>query len=149
MSDSKKSVIDRLYECIEADGYDSLAEDEKSMFALYWLFMEGNNGGLHQFFFNDSGKFAHQALKGLEVVGAAQTADILRRAVAAFPNGQIPDDLEERRTLLDELEEADEDFVQRFRELNSEFFKCQEDVAEMLNAYRSGHPELFPCLEKN
>jgi hypothetical protein len=48
------------------------------MLAINWLFTEGYNGGLHQFFFNDSGQLAIWALRGLETVGAIGTADILR-----------------------------------------------------------------------
>ena len=137
------TMIDRLYECIEAGGFDSLTAEEESLFALYWLFTEGYNGGLHQFFFNDSGKLAVHALRGLEMVGADQTADIFRRAIATFPNGHVPTDLGKRRELL-----VDDAYYEQLGTLTTEFFGCHEDVAELLEAYQQRHPGQFPCLSK-
>ena len=148
MSDTGKSWIDRLYECIEAGGFDGLTDAEKSMFGLYWLFAEANNGGVHQFFFNDSGSLAGEALRGLEMVGAVETADILRRAVAAFPNGRVPADQQERRSLMEELDGGDDALTERLGELTAELYACREDVAELLDAYRKAHPEQFPCLKR-
>ena len=143
MAESKpKSRLDRFYERIESQGFESLTLSERASFGLTWLFRETNNGGLHQFFFNDAGKLAPDALRGLEMVGAFKTADILRRALGAFPDSRVPVDILERRELLcDVPEELQWD---RLGELTTEFFQSSEPVAELLDAYIRKHPEEFP-----
>jgi hypothetical protein len=62
--------MDRLYGLIQRDGLNGLTDAEIGFFGIYWFVMETNNGGLHQFFFNDSGQLALPALAYLERVGA-------------------------------------------------------------------------------
>src|SRR4051794_1936183 len=66
--------MDRLHDRIKTHGIGSLTDAERQMLAVHWLFVEGYNGGLHQFFFNDAGQFAEAALNGLQAVGARKTA---------------------------------------------------------------------------
>jgi len=143
MTESKpKSRLDRFYERIESQGFESLTLSERASFGLAWLYMETNNGGLHQFFFNDAGKLAPDALRGLEMVGAPKTADILRRAMSIFPDSRVPVEILERRELLCGLpEELQWD---RLGELTTEFFQSSEPVAESLDAYVQKRPEEFP-----
>lgn len=42
---------------------------------------EVNNGGFNQYFFNDSGQFAIEAIEGFELIGARERAELVRRAV--------------------------------------------------------------------
>src|SRR5438552_14195502 len=101
MAESKPTRrIDRLFERIESHGFESLTLSERASFGLTWLYRETYNGGLHQFFFNDAGKLASDALRGLEMVGAPITADILRRAMSVFPNGIVPPEQDDRREYL-------------------------------------------------
>ena len=138
----KKSRMDRLFERIESDGFESLTPGERSAFALRWLYVEANNGGLHQFFFNDAGKLAGDALRGLEVLGATGTASILRRAMAVFPGSVVPTDQTQRREFLcDSLTPEQEELLD---DLTSEFFQSSEPVADLLTAYIEQHPEEFP-----
>lgn len=143
MTDSKpKSRMDRFYERIETHGFESLTLSERASFGLTWLYMETNNGGLHQFFFNDAGKLAPDALRGLEMVGAPATASILRRAMSVFPDGVVPPDQEQRRAFMcDSLTEDQEDLLS---DLTTEFFQSREPVAELLDTYVQKHPEEFP-----
>ncbi len=134
--------IDRIYGRIESHGFESLTLSERASFGLTWLYMETNNGGLHQFFFNDAGKLAPDALRGLEMVGAPETASILRRAMSVFPDGVVPLDQEQRREFLcDALTPVQE---QVLRDLTTEFLQSSEPVAELLDAYVQKHPEEFP-----
>ena len=117
-------------------------QSEGASFGLTWLYRETYNGGLHQFFFNDAGKLASDALRGLEIVGAPITADILRRAMSVFPNGIVPTKQDDRREYLcDVLTPEQERFLDV---LTTEFFKDAEPVAELLDAYVAPHPEEFP-----
>ena len=138
MSDTR-SPIDRLHAIVERDGFASLTEAEAGLLGIYWFVAETNNGGVHQFFFNDSGQFAVAALGYLEQIGAAKTASILGRAIALFPGGKVPTDQEERREVLETM--GDQGIS--FGPLTNELFKCGEDVNEFHVAYARAHPELF------
>ena len=89
-----------MFERIESHGFESLTLSERAFCGLMWLYLETNNGGLHQFFFNDAGKLAPDALRGLEMVGAPTTASILRRAMSVFPDSIVPADQTQRREFL-------------------------------------------------
>jgi hypothetical protein len=45
---------------------------------------EIDNGGFHQYFYNSSGEFAPDAVDGLLLIGAAEHAELLQRAMAVF-----------------------------------------------------------------
>jgi len=136
------SRLDRLFERIEAHGFESLTPSERSAFALRWLYLEVNNGGFHQFFFNDAGKLAGDALRGLEFLGAEVTAGILRRAMAIFPGSVVPAGQKERREYMcDSLTDKQEELLGA---LNKEFYESSEPVADLLTAYIGDHPEEFP-----
>ncbi len=138
----KKKRIDRLYDRIESHGFESLTPSERASFALTWLYMETNNGGLDQFFFNDAGRLAPDALRGLEMVGAPKTASILRRAVSIFPNRVVPPEQSERREFLCEAITPEQE--QLLDDLTTEFYKAPGPVAQLLTAYVEQHPEEFP-----
>lgn len=144
MSDTTTSKIDELFAKIERSGLDSLTESERCCFGIFWLFREVNNGGFHTFFFNDAGRFACEALAGLEKVGAHKTADIVRRAIDVFPDAKVPADQEARRSVLSNLPEESQ--WDSLGELSDEFFASNEDVAGLVNGYISKNPEEFPTF---
>lgn len=149
MSDSEKRPIDLLYEKIEAGGLESLTESERWLFALTWLGLETNSGGLHQFFFNDAGKFAADAVLGLDTIGASKSADVLRRAIGLFPRGHVPTDQTERRRVLNRLPENVQ-WKALGEELTREFWAaCAEDQwAQRASDYVASHRDLFPALHQ-
>ncbi len=137
-----KRRIDRLFERIESQGLESLTLSERASFGLTWLYTETNNGGLHQFFFNDAGKLAPDALRGLEMVGAPATANILRRAMSVFPGGVVLAEQAERREFLCEVLTPEQEKL--LDDLTTEFYRSPEPVAELLDTYIKRHPEEFP-----
>jgi hypothetical protein len=144
MSDTKPPKIDKLFAKIERSGLGSLTEGERFCFGIFWLFREINNGGLHTFFLNDAGRFALDAMTGLEKIGAHKTADILRRAIGIFPEGKIPTDQEARRSVLTSL--LDESQWDRLGELSDEFFASNEDVAGLINRHIAQNSGDFPAF---
>jgi hypothetical protein len=92
--------IDLVYKHIEAHGMAALTPSEKWYFALYWLYLEVDNGGFHQFLCNDAGRLAQSALEGFNAIGAARTADIVRHVIAIFPSAHVPLEIIERRRVL-------------------------------------------------
>jgi len=137
-----KRWIDRIFERIESRGFESLTLSERASFGLTWLYMETNNGGLHQFFFNDAGKLAADALRGLDMVGAPATASILRRAMSVFPDSVVPAEQADRREFLCEVLTPEQEKL--LDDLTTEFYQSSEPVAELLDSYIERHREEFP-----
>jgi hypothetical protein len=137
-----KKRFERTCEKIALHGFESLTPSERAAFALVWLYREVNNGGLEQFFFNDAGKLASEALRGLEMVGAPVTADILRRAMSVFPDSVVPMEQAARRAYLCDVLTLEQGAF--LDQLTDEFFKKPEPVEELMHAYMKGHPEEFP-----
>jgi hypothetical protein len=131
-----------IYAIIERDGIGGLTEAELGLFAIYWFVLETNNGGIHQFFFNDSGQLAHPALACMERIGALRTADVFRRAIALFPSGVVPADQDERREVLNVMD--DEGIL--FDPLTDELFTSGDDLAELHDAYIAANRQLFARL---
>lgn len=149
MNEPEGSGVNRLHERIATHGIGSITDAERQMLAVHWLFLEGYNGGLHQFFLNDAGQFAGSAVDGLRLLGASKTADVIRRAIAVFPDARVPVDQFERREVMSRFSESQEEALDV---LTSEFFRCtdeEEDVAELLPAFVKANPDLFSTLRKS
>jgi hypothetical protein len=146
MNDSQRSKMDELMERLHKTGYQSFRAGEKIFFSLWWFQSETNNGGLHQFFFNDSGSYAADALHSLELIGASKTAGILRRAMSVFPDSRVPTDILRRRQILCDL--PDELQWDRLGELTTELFQTREPVAEYFEVYNQTHPDEFARIQQ-
>jgi hypothetical protein len=96
---------------------------------------EVNNGGFHQFFNNNAGDNTMETIQALEIIGAKNMADIVRRAAAMFPGGMPPKERFARQEVL--LEKYPR--AEAFESLNDEFFAYPDDVARLLAKYRSDH----------
>jgi len=82
---------------------------QKVFSAVWSVEAEVNNGGFSQYFLNTSGQTAGFVVEALETIGAPQTADICRRAIAAaFPDG-LPSDPQEIGAAAAEFQEDTEE----------------------------------------
>ena len=85
-------------------GFDGLLECERGWIAVWWLKVETENGGLHQYFLNSSGDGALLALEALERLEQTETHRILSDALACFgPVGGFSPVREERLKKLNQL----------------------------------------------
>jgi hypothetical protein len=135
------SPIARYQQLIEQNGLDYLTPAERSVYAIWWFFIESNNGTIHQFFSNSTGSLARDALRGLEAFGAKQTAAILRKAISVFPEGKVPADFNERNALLAQITPQQEQLLSA---LTQEFYDSGEDVSGLADLYIKSHPTEFP-----
>ncbi len=118
---------------------DLLNPYERTIFITQELEMEVNNGGFWQFFDNSSGQFANEIAEAFMKIGAHKTAEICKKAVAAFGH-DIPVDWDERRTFLDSVPDS---VASVLEECDDAFFAYEEDL-EFLNAsYIKKHIEQF------
>lgn len=116
------------------------SEPQKVFAAIWVLEAEVNNRGFSQYFENQSCETAGYATKALETIGALQTADICKRAIAcAFPEGLPPNP--------DAISSTANKFSDITREalgsLDQEFFSYPHDLTELLFAFVTQHPEEF------
>ena len=133
-------ILDRIYERIEADGFDALTDCERYYFAIWWLEGEAGNGSFDQYFCNSSGEFAHGALQGLKAVGAHQMAEIFEAAINLFPNAQVPTGKVERNKVLDTFTPAQK---QQLDKLSGMFTDYPDDLALLLDNYVEEHQKQF------
>lgn len=73
----------------------------RDLIAVHWLLEEFDNGGLLQFFLNDTGDIAPDARDGFRHMGLETAADAVDQALAVF-GSQFPRDAKERDRLLRE-----------------------------------------------
>ena len=62
-----------------------------------------HNGGIIQFIDNGTGNRFHETIDAAKRIDSEIFVELLTRASKQFPNGQIPTDWEERRSLYNEL----------------------------------------------
>lgn len=94
---------------------------------------EVNNGGFHQYFYNSAGDGTAETIQALETIGALAMADIVQRAAQKFPGGMPPRYRFERQNILLEAYPS----ATAFRELDEEFYRYPDNLAELLKQYRS------------
>jgi len=105
----------------KSNGFDALLPEEQGYVAVWCFAVEINNGGFHQYFHNNTGDSALQALNALEQSGAKETSSILSKALSAFePVGGYVADREKRIELLKKLPDS------FFDTLDNEFYDGQE-----------------------
>ena len=112
---------------------------ERTIFVTQELECEVNNGGFFQFFDNSSGQFSDEIVEAFIRIGAAKTAKICRKAVAAFGQA-LPVDWEKRRSLLDRIGDRAEAVLE---ECDTAFYACEEDLDALNAAYIRDHLEEF------
>lgn len=111
--------------CSYGEDMDKLTEPQIQFYYNQCLEREINNGGFNQYFINSSGDYAHQTIQSLIAIGANTTADILQKAIDQFPNKKVPQDIDERIELVEQIEETANEV---WEELDEQFFEYQDDL---------------------
>jgi len=66
------------------DQFSRLPKVSQTLFAAHWLQSEVGNGGFFQFFQNDTGVLAPEALSAFKELGMPKCADIVARAMEPY-----------------------------------------------------------------
>lgn len=130
------ALSDLVFPRWDRDGYEALTPPERVAYCIDALEREVNNGGFQQFFANSSGDTAADTLSALEALGAAATADLLRRAIGVFPDARPPVDREQR---IDLLEQLPADAAATWSRLDDEFYRYPDDLPALLRQYVAEH----------
>jgi hypothetical protein len=111
--------------------------------AIWAVESEVNNGGFSQYFLNSSAESAPFVVEALETIGAPETAGICKRAIAAaFPSG-LP---RSREAIRSAAADFPDEVLEKLEPLDQEFFSYPHDLAGLLFAYVSAHPQEFGPL---
>lgn len=94
-------------------------ETQRVVFAAYWLQAEVLNGGLQQFFYNDSGVLAPEAVQAFHALGLPKLAAGVESAMQWF-GSSYPREREARQAAL----VVNEDEIYPFDTLDDEVMKC-------------------------
>jgi hypothetical protein len=117
---------------------------QKVFSAIWEVESEVNNGGFSQYSLNSSAETASFVVEALGTIGAPETADICKGAIAtAFPAG-LPEPEKIRSTAASFPAEVPD----ALESLDQEFFSYPHDLTGLLFAYVSQHPEEFGPLPK-
>lgn len=107
-NDAKKddvlgALLWRLGRKSERIGWENLNDTERRLIAVDAMNGEVLDGGFKEYFSDSSGGDAEVALAGLKEMGATGTAEILARAMAAFPGKEPPTDNEQRNAVMEKI----------------------------------------------
>lgn len=141
-----QSLIDPLWWSVSIyDGLEQYEHDlapftdaQRYILAVKWYEAEVCNGGHDQFLYNSTGIVWQDALRGFEMIGAEQCAEILRNVIRKC-GGAIPFDREARKELLDQLD-ADDDI---FSVDDSAFYDAESTLESLILAYVTAHPDEY------
>ena len=115
---------------------EELTEQQKNFYFNRCLEIEVNNGGFWQYFINSSGRYAHQTVETLKLIGADNFAKILREAIDEFPNKTVPQDDEERQEIVDKNYGA-------WNKLDYKFYEYPDDLNQLNADYIMQNKEFF------
>jgi Domain of unknown function (DUF4375) len=80
-----------------------LTAGQRALYALHWMRSEVDNGGFHQYLYNPTGMLANDALRGAELIGAAEFAQLFRDVRSLFSTEAFVEDRDQRVQLLEGL----------------------------------------------
>ena len=99
------------------------------------------NGGIGEFYSQDSGNFANETVEALLEIGAKNSALILDKGNGVFKEGVVPEDKLARIEELDSLDINDISWL--FDELDREFSLHQDNLNELNLRYVLANKEAF------
>lgn len=130
------------YQTILSD-VSNLSAGFQMMYSTWVLEGQVNNGGFNQFFFNSSGQFADMALRSLNLIGASDYYQILRRAIEIH-------ELEKKNLMLQDLYKQGslKAFSESYKlthlgECDDAFYQLNDHLSELRINYIRSHPEDF------
>ncbi len=120
------AVLDALHfcSCFQWVNGKTNNETEQMITACFWLPMEVNNGGFHQYFHNSAGDLWPFVLKVLEEGQDAESLGRFINLISIFPNGPPSLHRRKRWAQMEAIETASEKEVEsHFDRHNSEFYE--------------------------
>ena len=139
------AAYDRMLDVLRSEDEDEMLSHatpgERMLYALETTDDEIGNGGLFQMFLNLSPARVTEAVAAARQIGAPEYADLLARAIARFPGGDIPKDGESRSLALGGMSDERSPGHRRLDPLDRRWRDGM--FARQLRAYVVRHPAEF------
>ncbi|NZA27692.1 DMP19 family protein [Luteimonas sp. SJ-92] len=133
--DTLQPLFDKALTRLSESGFNSLSEPDRVLATIWGLEGDVNNGGFDQYYFNSSGDLARYAPTALDLIGATQMGNIVKRANALFgPSGPSPDRFAREEQLF-----ALTNRFSTWDELDRAFYAYPDDISKLLSAYLRLH----------
>lgn len=123
------NILDSYEEYIQSA--EKFTLEQRYLNAIIAYYGEINNGGHHQFLFNYTGIVWEDVLNGFKHFGMLEFSENIQKLVDYF-GGTISFDTEERREIIEKLEEENE----------AEFFEVLDEVDDFTDGYDGEADEL-------
>lgn len=131
INDPVLEILDTIQKkCNYGDNINELSSAEKVVYFIGDIESEINNGGISQYLFNSSGKYAKEGIKALKDIGAEYTATLLVEALNIYKNGPTNDGRNEPE--YDELTEEQEGELNR---IDEKFYEYNDDLNDLQIKY--------------
>jgi len=118
---------------------DHLTVGQKALHTAFWVDALTHNGGFLDSF-GSAGKLVNDAPAAYELLGLNEAADLVRQGLALFPEGRLPDDLDEASRLVDSLPDA-----VLLDEIGGRYWDAVPDLYQTFVSYLEAHPDEFPA----
>lgn len=124
----------------EKTDFDDLTEEEKLYFAVNLFDGELYNGGMHQFFSNNSGEYYAEVIEGLKTLKAYNSLSLLKRAAGVlFGKAGPPKDRDQLWTAMRQLPDADHEprpaWDLELDEIDRLYYEDPDNISELLTDY--------------
>ena len=126
--------------CQWGENLEKLTEPQKNFYFNQCLEREVNNGGFSSYFTNSSGRYAHQTVETLKLIGANNFAKILQKAIDKFPNKIVPQDDDKREEITEKLEDKNDEIWEK---LDDKFYEYPEDLNQLNINYIELNKDFF------
>ncbi len=126
--------------------FDELGEAERVLCLVDAYVREVNHGGHEYWFGTMYADYAEETAAALEAIGAPPYAAYLRRAFAVWPDGQVPEDIDEREDVITDKWLADDPdgAMKVLNAIDHEFYEHEGlDEAELGYEWIRSNPEAF------
>jgi hypothetical protein len=144
------ALIEPMWEDLQLDEEEdrevmaSMTPGQRGFIAVDWLSKEVYNGGIDQFFRNDTGVLAHEARDGFQMLGCQRFVELLDKVFALFPGGRVPKSREQRQATVADIgaetrKRVFDDFDQTFYKL----MDAEDPVVPYAIRYLEAHPQEF------
>lgn len=121
---------------LATEEFDALNSAQRVAHLAFWYDSEVQNGGHLQYFLNEAGARAEQAIEALRSVGGVCQADVLAAALAQWLRAK-----REAPGTSDEVVEAA--LEGEFEDFDTRYSVCEPSVTELLETYLEQHEAEF------
>ena len=102
-TDAFLQITDVIFDREAEIGYDKLSSAEKTIYCIDSLSREMDNGGFSQLFHHDTGALCGDIIVALESIRAKNSLAVVQEVVNFFPDGQVPEDEDEREQAFEKI----------------------------------------------